>query len=329
MAVPEAQLPQKTVAILGWTGRGKVAELKATVESILENRRRNRRIWSSGNSVLVEGPDPLGTAATLGRIPGVSWVAVGLAFTSMKEAGTTAGLLAKRYLKRGDRFAVAGEGSAGAKGGDVAGAVTSGILDAVKGTRVSESARLTFRAASDGSRGVVGVEVMEGPGGATTGETWASCLVSGGVHSAVVAWCALLTGYRVRLVHVQTSEHSLLAVARIYAELSHRAGPHALKLEVKEGGTIKLLGEHLAALGGEAFGGFRASGDPAPKGLSKVISAPLYLMPEEEFSHIFESLGMKADDSVADWNSTAGAEFLLKEFSGWADDVSAVLDGLR
>jgi hypothetical protein len=329
MAVPEAPLPQKTVAVLGWTGRGKVAELRASVESILENRRRNGRIWSSGNSVLVEGPDPMGTAATLGRIPGVSWVAVGHAFPSMKEAGTTAGLLAKRYLKRGDRFAVAGEGTAGATGADLAGAVTSGILDAVRGTRVSESARLTFRAASDGSRGVVGVQVMEGPGGTTTGETWASCLVSGGVHSAVVAWCALLMGYRVRLVHVQTSEHSLLAVARIYAELSHRAGPNSLKLEVKVGGTIKLLAEHLAAVGGKAFGGFRASRDPAPIGLSKVVSAPLYLMPEEEFSRIFESLGVNADDSVADWNSTAADGFQLKEFAGWADDVSAVLDGLR
>jgi hypothetical protein len=271
----------------------------------------------------------MGTAAILGGIPGVSWVAAGLAFSSMREVGPTAGWLAKRYLKPGDRFAVEGEGTGGSTGADVAGAVTSGILDAVRGTRVSESARVTFRAASDGSRGAVGVEVMGGPGGTTTCESWASCLVSGGVHSAVVAWCALLAGYRVRLVHVQTSEQSLFAVARIYAELSHRAGPRALKLEVKEGGTVRALVGHLVAAGGEIFGGFRAGGDPAPKGLSKVVSAPLFLMPEEQFSRLFGALGVKAHDSVADWGSTADSGFRWKEFAGWADDVSAVLDGLR
>jgi hypothetical protein len=259
----------------------------------------------------------------------VAWLAVGFAFPNMKEAGRAGGLLAKRYVGPRGAFSVEGEGTGGALGGDVAGAVTSGILEAVKGARVSASAKVRFRAASDGSQGVVGIEVAEGPGGVSTGNGWADCLISGGRHSSVLAWCALLMGFRVRLVHVRTSERSLLAVGRLYAELCRRVGPEALRLVVKEGGNMKDLSRLLEATGGEVFGGFRAGGKTMPRGLPSAATAPLYLMPEEQLNLVFESLRITPDDSEAKWESTPGDGFLVKRFEGWAEDVSAVLDGLR
>jgi adenylyl- and sulfurtransferase ThiI len=279
--------------------------------------------------VVVETSDPVGAAAALCYVPGVAWVAVGFTFPTLGEAGKAAGLLAKRYVKAGGGFTVDGEGTGGTVGGDVAGAVTSGILEMVKGSRVSASAKVRFRAASDGKRGVVGVEVAEGPGGASTGDLWASCLVSGGRRSSVLAWCALLSGYRVSLMHVRTSERSVLAVGRLYAELCRRAGPRALTLTVKEGGTTQDLVEMLKASGGEAFGGFSAGAKAAPRGLARTVTSPLYLMPEEQMKPIFDSLHLTPDDSEYDWESIRTARISVKRFDGWADDVSAVLDGLR
>ena len=319
----------RRVVIARWTGRGSVERLRDSTEFLLRHLGTPPRAWIAGYSVVVEGRVPLSAAARIGHLPGVSWVAVGFTFASMKEAGRQAGLLAKRYVRRGERFSVEGEGIGGAVSADVSGAVTSGVLDVVKGSMVSESAKVRFRAAFDGKRGVVGVEVAKGAGGVSTGDLWASCLVSGGRHSAALAWCAQLMGYRVRLVHVKTTERSLLAVARLYAELSHRAGPQALELEVKERGTIKQLAEHLARSGGEVFGGFAGKGKEAPREFSGMVSAPLYLMPEEQFASLFESLGLVADDGDAKWGSARSVQLELKRFEGWADDVSAVLDGLR
>ncbi len=277
--------------------------------------------------MIVEGTDPVGTAVALGHLPGTAWIAVGLAFNSMKDVAPAAGRIAMRYLTRGDRFVVIGEGTGGAPGADVAGAVTSGILDAVRGARVSEAARVRFRAAQDGGGGVVGVEIIEGPGGSSTGETWVNCLASGGAHSSVLAWYALLMGYRVRIIHMRTVESALIAVARLYAELSHRVGPGSLKLEVVEGGG-EALAQHLDGTGG-VFGGFRPTSKPVPRALLKAVSAPLYLMPEEMFVSQFESLGVKADDSEAGWCELGGTELRVNAFDSWAEDISAVLDGLR
>ena len=319
----------KTAALVRWTGKGSISELKSSVESLGRATGLRGRVWSSGNSVVVEGPDPLKAASAFGHMPGVSWVAVGIAFTSIKEAAPSAGLLARRYLIHGDKFSVEGEASGGAVSADIAGTVTSGILDSVKGARVSESPKVRFRAAFDGRRGVVGVEVTKGPGGVTTGARWASCLVSGGKHSSVVAWYAALMGFRVKLVHVRTTEETVLAVARLYAELSHRVGPGALKLLVEEGGTVKELVDLLNPEQGKVFGGFRAIGRAPPRGLSKYVTAPLYLLPEEEYVEQFENLGLTADDSEGSWAPTAKGGLRVRKFEGWADDVSAILDGLH
>ncbi len=304
--------------------------LRSSAEFVLRSNGLRGRVWAVGNSVVAEGAEPLRAAAALAHMPGVAWVAAGMVVPSMKDAALSAGSLAKRYLKKGGKFAVEGEGARGTVGADVAGAVTSGVLEAVKGARVSETARVRFRAALEEKRGVVGVEVANGPGGTSMGEEWATCLVSGGSHSSVLAWNALLAGYRIRLIHAETDERGLLAVARLYAELSHRVDSRGLMLEVLAGGNVpKTLASCLSKSEGKVFAGFHSTGGPVPAPLVGRLASPLYLMSEELFLSEFEALGIRGDDARVNWGAAGVAGSASRTFEGWAEDVSAVLDGLR
>ncbi len=305
--------------------------LRSSVEFVLRSEGLRGQVWTVGNSIIAEGAEPLRAAATLAHMPGVAWVAAGVVVSSLKEAALSAGSLATKYLRKGDRFAVEGEGTQSVVGADVAGAVTSGILEAAKGARVSETPRVRFRAALDGRKGVVGVRVADGPGGTSMGGKWATCLVSGGLHSSVLAWNALLAGYRITLVHAKTDESGLLAVARLYAELSHRVDSRGLKLEVLSGWAVpRTLASHLKP-GGDVFAGFHSTGGPVPGPLAGKAAAPLYLMSEELFRSEFETLGIKGDGARVNWEvaGEAGARLTTRTFGGWAEDVSAVLDGLH
>jgi len=281
-----------------------------------------------GDSVAIVGTEPLRLAALFGNMPGVSWVAVGYTTRSLRGLSVVAGELARRYLRKGDRFFVEAEGTAGVLASDIAGAVTSAVLDAAKGTRVSnESPRVRFRAAFDGEKGVAGVEVRKGPGGAPTEKERVTCFVSGGIHSSVVAWEAVLHGFRVHLLHAKYSEESLRAVAKLYSELSYRADPRGLSLEVIEGESVTVaLSKYANSFRGKVFAGYT----PGAKGrqLPKVLS-PLYLMSEESFASEFEALGVKSFDGPEDWGREVGSKRLARRFAGRRADVSGVLDGMR
>lgn len=321
----------RSAAILRWTGRGSFADLQSSVNFVLKDNGVQGQVRSAGNSVIVEGSEPLGVAEMFEHMPGVAWTAAGIATNSFKGLVGVSGDLARKYLRRGDRFAVEAEGVSNAVASDVVGAVTSRILDTVKGVRVSiEVPRVRFRAAYDGSRGTVGVEVKRGPGGVPTGRDSVVCLVSGGSHSSVVAWMATLMGFRVRLVHAKSKEEGLRAVARLYSELSHRADPRGLRLEVLEGSSESdALPRHAARSRDPVFGGFHAAGGGAPRSLRGSVKSPLYLMPEERFISEFESLRLKGYDSLADWKVPGSKKFTVRTFGGVAADVSDVLDGLR
>ena len=284
----------------------------------------------SGGSIVVEGVEPLGVAARLKHTPGVSWIAAGLVSLSFKGLLDDSAILARTYLKRGDRFSVDAEGSSGIVRSDVAGGVTSKILETVKGTRVSQGdPKIRFRTAFEGSRGVVGVEIVTGPGGVPTGVEGAVCLVSGGKHSSVVSWMALLAGYRIRLIHARADEESLLGAARLYAELSHRTDPRGLMLQVIESkspasalvGTVRGMNEPV-------FGGFRASGGPIPLPLRGRVLAPLYLLAEDKFDDEFESLALKSYDAKMRWDSRKNWDVHIRSFGGVTAGVSEVVDGL-
>jgi hypothetical protein len=291
----------------------------------------------SGGSIVVEGMEPLGVAAKLKHTPGVSWIAAGLVSLSFRELLENSATLARTYLKRGDRFSVDAEVGGGTVKSDVAGGVTSKILQSAKGVRVSqEDPIIRFRTAFEGSRGVVGVEIARGPGGVPTGVDGVACLVSGGMHSSVLSWMALLAGYKVRLIHAMVDEESLLGAARLYAELSHRTDPRGLMLQVVEGksparallGTVRGMNEPV-------FGGFRASGGPIPEPLRGLVLAPLYLLGEDKFDDEFDSLSLKSYDAKLSWGHGKNedvhgknGDVHIRSFGGVTADVSEVVDGL-
>jgi len=316
-------------AIVRWTGKGDLEDLRSSVEFVLGEEEAEARVSRIGESLTVEGPEPLRLAALLGNLPGVSWVAAGLVARSYRELSSSARQLSRKYLKKGDGFVVYAEGTGGTVLSDISGIVTSAALDAVKGSRVSTgSSKVCFRAAFDGDRGVVGVQVRQGPGGAPTGSEEATCLVSGGVHSSVVAWEAVLQGFRVRLVHVMYSEESLRAVARLYSELSHRADPRGLTLEVIDGESVSEgLSRYASSSEKPVFAGF-SSGSGGKCRLAKVLS-PLYLMSEDGFATEFEGLGIKSFDAPEDWDRKAEGEAGARRFGRRRADVSAVMDGLK
>ncbi len=317
-------------AIVRWTGRGDVGQLVSSIKYLLRENGATPRTWMSGGSIVVEGMEPLGVAAKLKHTPGVSWIAAGKVSRSFKELLDDSATLATAYLKRGDRFSVDAEGGSGAVMSDVSGGVTSKILESSKGTRVSqEDPKIRFRSAFDGSRGVVGVEVARGPGGVPTGVDSVVCLVSGGRHSSVMSWMALLAGYKVRLVHAMVNHESLLGVARLYAELSHRTDPRGMMLQVIEGKSpAHALVGVARGVSEPVFGGFRASGGPIPRRLRSHVLSPLYLLDEDKFDNEFDSLALKSYDAKMSWDSSKNKDVEIRSFGGVTADVSEVVDGL-
>jgi hypothetical protein len=324
-------LALRKTSIIRWTGSGNLGDLKSAVKSVLRSNGAEGRVWSVGNAVVAEGNDPLGVAALLGNMPGVAWIAAGEIVRSSRQLSSASARIAPRYLRRGDRFRVLAEGTAGAIASDLSGTVTSAILESVRGARASEGeAGVTFRAAFDGTMGAVGVEVRKGPGGVPTGREKAVCIVSGGMHSSVLAWAAALSGYRVRLVHARTNDDALKAVAVLYAELSHRVNPRGLGLEVLHGdSTLQTLARFASKSGVPNFGGFHRGGSEVPALLRGGVLAPLYLLPREGFESAFETLGVKAHESKETWNVKGTGRFVSRKISGATYDVSGVLDALR
>ena len=314
--------------MIRWTGEGKVQDLESSVRSVLKESGIRAGVSRSGGTMILRGPEPLLVGTLFGHHPGVAWVAAGFAWSSVDGLVGASRTLARRYLRRGDRFSVEAETGRGGHPYDLSGAVTSTVLGTVKGARVSEAGeKAKFRVASDGTTGVVGVVVREGDGGVPTGGETVTCLTSGGMHSSVVAWMALLGGYRVRMVHAKSGDDGLLAVARLYSELSHRGDPRGLRLLVLEGGSeASMLSSFVGRAEGEVFGGFRRSGVPPP--LRGRVLAPLRLLPEAAFRSEFESLGVKEDPSKTRWSRSGEASARSRAFGGRTADVSEVLDGL-
>ncbi len=313
-------------ALVRWTGSGSVQALRSTVASMLKEEGSRGSVRVVGRSVMVSETEPAAVAGLLAFTPGVAWTAAGYRLESREQIPLLGKALSSAYLRAGTRFSVQSEGTGGAVASDLTGAFISAILDAGSGARVSEGGpEVKFRVAFDGTRGVAGAEVRQGPGGTTTGERWATCLVSGGKHSGVVAWMALLAGYRVRMVHAREDEVALRSVARLYSELSHRVARGAVELSVLEGrGAQSSLAR--TRLGERAFGGFHQGRD-APS-LLRGVAAPLFLLPEEVYDLEAGSLMFKPVERSANWSHEKGVAKELT-FAGARAGVSEVLDGLR
>ena len=313
-------------ALVRWSGRGSVHRLRRGIIAVLKEERMEAEVRILGRSVAVAGPEPVAVADLFSNMPGVSWVAVGYSASGNKELLGAAKKLASAVLRPGKRFSVAAERIGNGISSDLTGSILSAMLDAGGGARVGEAGPdFRFRAALDGGHGVVGLEVREGPGGSSTGKEVAACLVSGGKHSAVVAWMALLAGFKVRMVHAKEDEETLLGVAGLYSELSHRVEPGALGLEVVEGrGAERALAKFERK--GRVFAGFHV-------GLSRpswaaAVEAPLFLLPEEKVALEAEALGFRPVERNAQWRRGGEGRVRTLRFAKPRASVSDVLDGL-
>ncbi len=327
---PDVNPLLRRATILRWTGSGSLADLQSSVEHIMGLEGLKGKAKRSGNSLVVAGPEPARTCSVFRHLPGVSWLAAGYAVEGSFGLAAAAEELAKRYLRRGGRFGVEAESAGGPAASDIAGAVTSHLLDAAKGARASpQPPRTTFRVAVDASGGAAGVELSRGPGGIPTGRDRASCLVSGGKHSSVMAWQAVLMGYRVRLVHAVEDDEGLLAAARLYSELSFRSDPRGLSLTAIEGGpAARLLRGFASEADGPVFCGLTAKKALADWPPESGVTMPLYLLSEEWFDSEFRGLDLEARESALGWGKGGTTKARSKSFGGRRADVSEVLDGL-
>lgn len=315
-----------------WTGRGRLEDLADSVREILRIEGRRAKVLTIGRSVVVDGVEPASVANLLGRLPGIDWLAVGRSSERLSGLAAELARLARNYLKPRGRFVVRAEATDGkVKPSDLAGAGTSAILDAVSGSRVSEAApSVTFRVAFDGSHYVAAVELCRGAGGAAMGRDAVYCLVSGGKHSSALAWAAMLSGHPVRMVHVKTSEDSLLAVARLYAELSQRVDPRKLDLTVIEGeGTARAIARWSEGVEGAVYAGLHSECHKGVAPIARRVESPLYLLPEEWFDSLYSQLGLRPLDQRETWKRRRGGAMRALRFGGWRGDVNDVLAGLR
>jgi len=317
--------------LLGWTGEGSIADLSNAARGVLKAERRKATLRESGGTVVIDGDRPTETAHMLANLPGVSWVGVGHSSGTLDGAYQELAGLAKTYLRKRGSFWIRPEARGSSPTpGELTGRAVGVVLDAVKGSRVRENAPSTvFTLGWDGRAGTAGVILALGPGGVPTGEATVACLVSGGMHSSVTAWYALLAGLRVELVHARVSDESLREVARLYAELSHRVNPEALKLRVLEGQTIRdAIASWAEAQTGEIFSGvhgWRTGRGVVPR----KARAPLLLLPEEGFESALSGLGVRGYSPQPAETSTGHASTRQLTFGGVRTDMNGVLDGLR
>ena len=102
-----------------------------------------------------------------------------------------------------------------------------------------------------------------------------------------------------------------------------------MELEVHDGeSAVMLVAGSITKDRGEVFAGFH-SGCGQARPLQRGAKAPLYLAPEEWVEMEFDLLGLKREAAKADWSRGGSGPARVRRFGGMADDVNAVLDGLR
>jgi len=330
----------KTSALLRWTGEGSLDDLMSSVSSVLLGHKfRVRRV---GETICISGGEPGTAARSVAYLPGVEWIGLGY-----KTEGGLGGLLGaaevlgRRYLKKGSTFLVRVESErANVVESDVSGAVNSRLLELRSGVRTDErKPEVVFRVALDRGVGAVGVEIAKGVGGVPTSPSRAFCLVSGGMHSSVLAWMTSLSGFSLELVHARSGNESVIEVARLYSELSNRIDPRALKLRLLTGSEGSSAPEILAGwLRGRrrssVFSGQHLEckrGKRSGRSDPRVIS-PLLLMPESEFSRVFDSLGLRGffddGDVLSRVPSAPPARYRTATFGGARADLHRVIDSI-
>jgi hypothetical protein len=327
--------------LLRWAGNGSLRDLLSTASGLLRAKGdRNARLVRIGGSVMVSGVKSVSVAWALKNLPGVKWIALGRRAEPNVGSATESLLsIARNYLVKGSTFRVVVEVQGDhAKASDFAVAACSRLLDAFRGTKIDEKRpKVSFRVAVDSTISVVGVEVCQGVGGAPTSRVRrASCLVSGGMHSSVVAWMAARAGYSVSLLHVYEDDGAMREVARLYSELSLRMDPAHLRLDVLLPEDSLNLGGVLRARIRSTSGRIVFSGAHAECRNAGLLSStkwvsPLFLSSEEEFQTILGSLGLRGHNGEIGsprGNRALSDRYKVRSFGGLRADANEVLDSL-
>ncbi|HLQ21539.1 MAG TPA: hypothetical protein VK127_04435 [Nitrososphaerales archaeon] len=330
----------KASALLRWTGFGALDDLERSATNVLAGR--GFRVVRVGETIAVLGGEPATAARHCAHLPGVIWI--GLGYTSeggLESLLVSLRLLGERYLKRDSRFVVHVEVTRSEiLRGDVIGASNSRLLGLKKGARIDErNPELIFQVALDRNQGVACVEIRRGVGGVPTSTAKAFCLVSGGMHSSVVAWMAALAGFSVELVHLRTSEESLVEAGRLYSELSHRIDPTRLKLTLLTGSKNSpegVLAAWLKKTGEESpvFAGYHLEcrRESSWRGMRGVVY-PLLLFPEPEFRRVFDSLGLtgyfESSGLLSGVRESVPSEYRVASFGGARAELHEVVDSIK
>jgi hypothetical protein len=328
----------KPATIVGWTGNGELGDLERTVAAKLAVKRSE--VVAGTRSLVVKDVDPIAAARRLAHLPGVSWIAVGYEFGDFEGCMENVATLASRYLAKGASFSVSAHVERSRRtDGDVILEANSRILCAVKGITISErNPKFRFRVLMVGDSGACGVELKEGAGGVPTSvEPRVYCLVSGGYHSAVMAWMASLSGFSVTLVHARAGDEPLRQVARLYSELSYRTDPATLELLVLKGNGD--AGDRLRAWLDRSKGKVLAGSHPECRGHGALrtfgemppVLIPLLLVQESEVKAKLRDLGLKEkseDGAMALKASSKRGKYTTKSYGGKEADHNTVLDSI-
>lgn len=330
------------VTLVRWTGYGSIDSLRDCIRGILSSERGAVNIGKSGNTLILRGLNPIKTALMLSNTPGISWIAVGFDIRNKADRlSKCVQFLAKRYLRPKVTFSVNAESKGGkADESDIVSFINSKIFDTVRDVRIDEAnPKVRFRVGVNGEMVSIGVEIRKGVGGVPVShERKAYCLVSGGMHSSVVAWMAALSGFSLELVHVGVSYESVIQVAKLYSELSYRLDPSCIGLRI-------IFGEEGASVG-DAINVFARNNRDKPifTGLHfmcreridmpaiKNLLHPLILYGEDDFINSFKSLSIKGyftkEKSIfaKRFRSVRIKEY---KFVGKRADVHTILDELN
>lgn len=322
--------------MVGWSGAGSIDDLRKTTVQKLAAKGVDR----VDGTLIFESEDPVDVARRLGLLPGVAWIAAGARFRGDEGYLRELESLGKRYLRKGDSFAVSAqvEGS-GQSAGDYILSGNSALLSGIRGTKVKEStAQTRFRVCVDRRGGACGVEIRKGPGGSPTRGDRVAVLVSGGAKGAYLAWTSALSGYALRLVHSKTDEVSLRQVAKLYSELSFRMDPRYLELVLLDGGASALgrIGTWLGDYRGDVFAGLQGKAGSLTAFSKKFpnLSFPLLLSQGETIQAGYRSLelGPAPKGEALPFNLKAleaKASYSERKFGGKQADSNEVIDGLR
>ncbi len=259
------------------TGRGSTERASERIR----NSVGKRDVLQMGKVAVLRNSSAI-DAYRISKLPGIMWTAYG--FISKGESIIRDAVdLASNFIRKKRSFSVI-VAEDNPEFSDIKMSIEGSILSKFQKKKINEKKPdLTFILSGAGKGYAFGLKLYEGVGGSMQGEEIVTCIVSGGMHSSVVAWLSCLSGKGVRIVHSLASTHSLYSVARLYERLSAMSDPTLVELRVLkgEGREEDVLYSWLED-NGPAFSGNHV--ECSSKLFSEKVIAPAYILPEEVFA---------------------------------------------